>query len=69
MGGAEEVGEECHLREGEGGGASSYAEGTGGGRGGVGIGGCRGGGGYERVRRGGRGVICAGGRKVGHCCE
>ncbi len=52
MGGAEEVGEECHLCEGEGGGAGSYAEGPKGGGGGFGIGGCRGGCGDERVGRG-----------------
>lgn len=53
MGGGEEVGKECHLRESKGGGASSYAEGLRGRGRFFGIGGRGGGGGYERVGRGG----------------
>lgn len=51
MGGSEEICKEFHLREGEGGGASSYAEGLEGRGGGFGVGGCGGGGGYERMWR------------------
>ena len=53
MRGSEEICKECHLREGKGRGASSYAEGLRGRNGGFAVGGCGGGGGYERMWRGG----------------
>ena len=68
MGGTEEVGEQFHLREGEGRGAGSYAEGLRRGGGGVRIGGCGGGGGYEGMWRGGPRVIRASGRLISHYC-
>lgn len=53
MGGTEEVGEQCHLSEGEGRGASSYAEGSRDGGGGFRISGHGARGGYKWVGRGG----------------